>query len=281
MPARHIAERLRHDPLPPERRPSTRAPPKPTRPPGAAVDGRRAAHPRPPANRTAPTPRKPQVTLPVGMGLNPSAAQRPADLHRRAVRQGHRQLPVNLPGRRRRSAPSTIESPPLPEGSLTATSTSGSSSAATRPPATSTGSSSTPTSARYGIVGAADRQRQRRPGHRPADDDAHRTPAGARSARFTLDFDGGPTRGADAARRPAARTPASAAMTPWSGNPAATPSAELHPRQAPRAAAPARRRLAERPFAPTFAAAPTEHPGRRLQPASRSTISREPTASRS
>ena len=40
-----------------------------------------------------------QVSLPVGMGLNPSAAERPADLHRRAVPQAERRAGHRLPGR--------------------------------------------------------------------------------------------------------------------------------------------------------------------------------------
>ena len=46
-----------------------------------------------------------KVTLPPGMGLNPSAANGPAGLHRRRVRQGHAE-PGRLPGGLAGSAPS-------------------------------------------------------------------------------------------------------------------------------------------------------------------------------
>ena len=83
---------------------STRAPTRPTpRPaPTVKVDGPVRSPTRRSTTRTSSAPR---VTLPQGMGVNPSAAPRPGRLHRRPVRQGDAGTPVACPADRR-SAPS-------------------------------------------------------------------------------------------------------------------------------------------------------------------------------
>ena len=88
---------------PVHRRPRpTPAPTRPTRPPAPRSTSRsRSSRPR----RSTVERADARVTLPRGLGVNPSAAPRPAGLHRRPVRQGHAE-PGRLPGRRRRSAPS-------------------------------------------------------------------------------------------------------------------------------------------------------------------------------
>ena len=82
-------------------------------------------------------------------GPQPVRRQRPRCLHRRPVREGHNN-PIACPAA---SKIGTVEvqTPPLPADSLTGTSTSASRKATTRPPAKSSGSSSTPKSDRTGI----------------------------------------------------------------------------------------------------------------------------------
>ena len=127
------------------------------------------------------TPRTATVTLPVGMGLNPSAANGLQTCTDAQFGKGTEQ-PGRLPGRTRRSARSTIETPPLPERHRSTGNVYVGQQLSRDPDLRQR----VPDLRRRRVgplrdLGAADRQRQRRPADRAADDDLRRNPAGARS----------------------------------------------------------------------------------------------------
>ena len=259
------------------RSPSTPAPRRPTRPPGRrSTSTFRTSSAA--GNQDSSNTRTATVSLPVGMGLNPSAANglqtcTDAQFGKDSAAPGT-DCPAGLENRHgRRSNRRRCRKARSP-----ATSTSASSSAATRPRGNEYRIFVDAESSRYGISVRLVGNVSADPVNRAADDHLRRQPAGAvhlLQARLRRR----PAGGRSAARRPAARTRRRATMTPWSGNPAATPSAPSSSASAPGGGACAKT-LAARPFAPGFAARPTRHQGRRLQPALAAT-SPAPTASRS
>ena len=114
-------------------------------------------------------------------------------------------------------------------------------------------------------LGAADRQRQRQPADRAADDDLRRNPAGPvqllraqlRRRRREPSLTSPPTCGPNTT---------TTQMTPWSGNPAGDARRTSFTLTTAPGGGACAKTLAARPFAPGFAAKPQEHQGRRLQP---------------
>jgi hypothetical protein len=192
-----------------------------------------------------------RVALPVGMGLNPSAAE-------------VLQTCTDAQFRKQSSAPGTdcpaaskvgtvtIESPPLPEGALAGNVYVGKQ--LSRDPASGEEYRIfiDAESSRYGIS-------VRLLGKVSADPTTGQLTTTIADnpqvpfSSFELDFDGGPR--AVLSSPPVCATKANSSFTPWSGNPAATPSAPVVLTTAPGGGACAKT-LAERPFAPSFAARP-------------------------
>ena len=188
-----------------------------------------------PTDRTAPTPARRQVTLPAGMGINPAAANGLKTCTDAQFGKGHRE-PGRLPGRLadrharrspRRRCPKATSKAPVYVGRA----------AQPRPDLRRR----VPDLRRRRVgplrdLGAAARRRPRRPGHRPADDDVRRKPAGPVHLLQARLRPRRPRR-CSAARRPAARTDRDRddALV---GQPAGDPRRQLHAPGRPR-----RRRL--------------------------------------
>ena len=192
-----------------------------------------------------------QVSLPVGMGLNPSAADGLQTCTDEQFGKGTR-APVACPAAAKIGTV-TIESPPLPEGSLSGNVYVGKQIGRDPTSGTEYRIFVDAESARYGISA-------RLVGNVRADPrtgqltttfaDNPQVPFSS----FELDFD-------DGARAVLSSPPicgpntATSAMTPWSANPPATPSHPIVLSSAPGGGACAKT-MAERPFAPAFAARP-------------------------
>ena len=192
-----------------------------------------------------------QVSLPVGMGLNPSAAN---GLQTCSDEQFRKQS--SAPGTDCPTASKvgtvTIESPPLPEGSLTGNVYVGKQIGRDPTSGTLYRIFIDAESPRYGIsvrlLGKVSAN--------PATGQLTTTFADNPQVPFTsfeLDFDGGPK--AVLSSPPVCATKAGSSFSPWSGNPAAAPSAPIVLTSSPTGGACAKT-LAERPFAPSFAAKP-------------------------
>jgi hypothetical protein len=191
------------------------------------------------------------VSLPVGMGLNPSAANGLQTCTDAQFRQHSASAGTDCPAGSKVGTV-TIESPPLPEGSLTGNVYVGQQ------------LSRDPTSGQeYRIFVDAESSRYgitvRLLGKVSADPRTGQlttTFADNPQVPFTsfeLAFDGGPR--AVLSSPPVCGSAATARMTPWSGNPPATPSGPIVLTSAPGGKACAKT-LAERPFAPAFEAKP-------------------------
>ncbi len=191
------------------------------------------------------------VTLPTGMGINPSAANGLETCSDEQFGKGTRN-PAGCPAASKVGTV-TIESPPLPEGDLSGGVFVGRQ--LSRDPASGeeyrifveAGS------AKYGIV-------VRLVGRVRADPQTGQlTTTFADNPQvpftsFALDFDGGP-RAVLTSPPTCGPNLATAEMTPWSGNPPASPSHPIVLSSAP-GGGPCAKTLAERPFAPDFAARP-------------------------
>jgi hypothetical protein len=204
------------------------------------ADGQESSH-----TRTA------RVSLPVGMGLNPSAAAGLQTCSDEQFRKQSRAPGTDCPVASKVGTV-TIESPPLPEGSLSGNVYVGKQ------------LSRDPTSgSEYRIFVDAESSRYgisvRLVGNVSADPvsgqltttfaDNPQVPFSS----FELDFDGGPR--AVLSSPPVCASKAGSSFTPWSGNPAATPTAPIVLTSAPGGGACAKT-LAARPFAPSFVAKP-------------------------
>ncbi|HYJ23292.1 MAG TPA: hypothetical protein VEW07_14870 [Solirubrobacterales bacterium] len=219
-------------------------------PAGARVDVD-VPHLKDPEGQDSSNTRTAQVSLPVGMGLNPAAAT-------------GLQACTDAQFRKQSSAPGTdcpaaskvgtvtIESPPLPEGSLTGNVYVGAQIG--RDPAGGTlyRIFVDAESSRYGIS-------VRLLGSVSADPVTGRLTTTFSEnpqvpfSSFELDFDGGAR--AVLSSPPICDSKASSRFTPWSGNAPATPSASIALTSAP-AGGPCAKTLAARPFAPSFAVKP-------------------------
>jgi hypothetical protein len=203
------------------------------------------------ANQDSSDTRAAQVSLPSGMGLNPSAAT-------------GLQICTDAQFRRQSSAPGTdcpaasrvgtvtIESPPLPEGPLTGNVYVGQQ--LSRDPASGDEYRIfiDAESSRYGISVRLLGKVSADPQTGQLTTTISETPQ-VPFQSFELDFDGGPR--AVLTSPPVCATRAGSKFTPWSGNPAATPSAPVTLTAAPGGGACAKT-LAERPFSPGFVARP-------------------------
>ncbi len=210
-------------------------------------------HIQQPTGQDDSTTREATVTLPPGMGINPSAAAAPnnlEDLRQQSVRRPL-DRPDHLPGQSRIGT-ATITSAALPEGSSKAPYISASSRARTgfrrRVPDLHRRQVRSLRDRR-----AAARPRRRRSDHRADDHEGHRNPPGAvhqLQARIRR-------RRAAVLSSPGACGPNSggARMTPWSGNPPRRRGLSFTLHGTPGGGACAAN-LAARPFAPSFAAAP-------------------------
>lgn len=191
------------------------------------------------------------VSLPVGMGLNPSAANGLQTCGETQLRQHSTSPGTDCPGLSKIGTV-TIESPPLPEGSLTGNVYAGQQIGRDPTSGTMYRIFVDAESPRYGIsvrllgkVRADPRTGQLT----TTFSDNPQVPF----TSFELDFDGGPR--AVLSSPPICSSKATALMTPWSGNPPAAPSGPIVLSSAP-GGRPCARTLAERPFAPVFAARP-------------------------
>ena len=143
------------------------------------------------------------MTLPVGMGINPSAANGLQTCTDDQFGKGTGTRPAAR--RSRRSARSTIKSPPLPEGNLEGNVYVGQQLSRDPTSGDEYRIFVDAESARYGIDVRLVGNVSADPRHRPADDDLRRKPAGALQllqARLRRRRHGR----SSAARRPAART---------------------------------------------------------------------------
>ena len=192
-----------------------------------------------------------QVSLPAGMGLNPSAADGLQTCSDAQFRKQSSAPGTDCPAASKVGTV-TIESPPLPEGSLSGNVYAGAQIG--RDPASGTEYRIfvDAESARYGIT-------VRLLGNVSADPRTGQlTTTFAENPQvpfssFELDFDGGPR--AVLSSPPICASSATSRFTPWSGNPAVTPSHPIVLTAAP-GGGPCAKTLAERPFAPAFAAKP-------------------------
>jgi hypothetical protein len=191
-----------------------------------------------------------QVSLPVGMGLNPSAANGLQTCTNEQFGKGTKN-PVACPPAAKIGTVA-IASPPLPEGPLTGNVYAGKQES--RDPASGN---------EYRIFVDAESPRYgisvRLIGNVSADPRTGQlTTTFAENPQvpfssFELDFDGGPR--AVLSSQPICASTATSQFTPWSGNPAARPSHPIVLTSAP-GGGPCAKTLAERPFAPAFAAKP-------------------------
>src|SRR6201747_415408 len=191
------------------------------------------------------------AALPVGMGLNPSAALGLQTCTDAQFRQHSSAPGTDCPPASRVGAV-TIESPPLPEGSLSGNVYVGQQ--LSRDPASGE---------EYRIFVDAEPSRYgisvRLLGNVSADPRTGQltttftdNPQGPFTS-FKLSFDGGPR--AVLSSPPICASSASSQMTPWSGNAPATPAGPVVLTSAP-GGGPCAKTLAERPFAPRFVARP-------------------------
>jgi hypothetical protein len=192
-----------------------------------------------------------QVALPAGMALNPSAANGLKACSDDEFNKGSKD-PVSCPAESKVGTV-TIASPPLPDGPLTGEVYVG------QPIGRD------PTSGNlYRIFVRAESPRYgvdvRLVGNVRADPvSGQLTTTFAETPQvpftsFELDFDDGPKAVLSSAMV-CEPNPAAGQMTPWSGNPAATPSAQIVFADAP-GGGPCPKTLADRPFGPSFAAGP-------------------------
>ncbi|HEX3734745.1 MAG TPA: hypothetical protein VHU86_06265 [Solirubrobacterales bacterium] len=192
------------------------------------------------------------VTLPSGMGINPSAANGLQTCTDAQFGKGTRN-PVSCPAA---SKIGTVEikSPPLPEGNLTGNVYVGQQLSRVPTSGDEYRIFVDAESARYGIS-------VRLVGHVSAEPvTGQLTTTFAENPQvpfssFTLSFDGG-ARAVLSSPPTCGPNTTGAQMTPWSGNPPATPSQHFALTSAPGGGACAKT-LAERPFAPAFSAKPT------------------------
>jgi hypothetical protein len=219
-------------------------------PSGAAVDVD-VPHIKAATGQDSSNTRDAEVSLPVGMGLNPSAASGLQTCTDAQFRQHSSSPGTDCPGPSKIGSV-TIESPPLPEGTVTGNVYVGQQ--LSRDPASGEEYRIfvDAESARYGIV-------VRLVGHVHADPRSGQLTTTFREnpqvpfTSFELDFDGGPR--AVLTSPPTCESKAGALMTPWSGNPPTTPTTPIALTSAPGGGRCAKS-LGERPFAPTFTAAP-------------------------
>jgi hypothetical protein len=219
-------------------------------PAGAAVDVD-VPHIRDGSSQDSSNTRDAQVSLPAGMGLNPSAAEGLQTCTDAQFRKQSSAPGTDCPATSRVGTV-TIESPPLPEGSLSGPVYVGEQIG--RDPASGTEYRVfvDAESARYGIS-------VRLVGNVSADPvTGQLTTTFAENPQvpfssFAIDFDGGPR--AVLSSPPICATSASSRFTPWSGNPPAAPTAAVALTSAP-GGGPCAKTLAARPFAPAFSARP-------------------------
>ncbi len=203
-------------------------------------------------NQDSSNTRTAQVSLPVGMGLNPSAANGLQTCSDAQFRKQSGAPGTDCPAASKVGTV-TIESPPLPEGSLTGNVYVGQQIG--RDPASGTEyrifvDAESP---RYGISVRLLGNVSANPQTGQLSTTFAENPQVPFSS-FALDFDDGPR--AVLSSPPICSSSATARMTPWSGNPAATPAGPIVLTSAP-GGGPCAKTLAERPFAPGFVARPT------------------------
>jgi hypothetical protein len=220
-------------------------------PAGATVDVD-VPHIKDPDAQDSSNTRNAQVSLPIGMGLNPSAANGLQTCTDAQFRQ-HSPAPGTDCPPASKVGTVTIESPPLPEGALTGSVYVGQQIGRDPTSGTQYRIFVDAESPRYGIT-------VRLLGSVRADPrtgqlsttfvDNPQVPF----TSFELAFDGGPR--AVLSSPPICGSKASSQMTPWSGNPPATPAGPIVLSSAP-GGGPCAKTLAERPFAPAFSLRPT------------------------
>jgi len=192
-----------------------------------------------------------RVSLPVGMGLNPSAANGLQACADEQFGKGT-ENPVGCPPASKIGTV-TIKSPPLPEGDLTGNVYVGRQLGRDPTSGNLYRIFVAAESARYGISVRLVGNVSANPQNGQLTTTFSENPQVPFTA-FELDFDGGPRA---VLSSPPICGPATAAsqMTPWSGNPAASPSAPIVLTNAPGGGA-CSKTMAGRPFAPGFAARP-------------------------
>jgi len=192
-----------------------------------------------------------RVALPTGMALNPSAATGLKACEDSQFGKGTKN-PVACPSESKVGTV-TIKTPPLPEGDLTGNVYVGQ--PIGRDPASGTlyRIFIAAESARYGISARFVGNVRADPMTGQLTTTIAETPQ-VPFTSFALDFDDGP-RAVLSSAQICQPNPATAEMTPWSGNPAATPSANIAFANAP-GGGPCPKTLAERPFVPSFEAKP-------------------------
>jgi hypothetical protein len=192
-----------------------------------------------------------RVSLPVGMGLNPSAATGLQACRDDQFGKGTK-APISCPPESRIGTV-TIKSPPLPEGDLTGPVYVGQQIGRDPTSGTLYRIFVAAESARYGISA-------RLVGHVRADPESGQLTTTFSDnpqvpfTSFELDFDDGP-RAVLSSPPTCGPNAATGEMTPWSGNPAATPSSPIVLTTAP-GGGNCSKTLAGRPFNPAFAARP-------------------------
>jgi hypothetical protein len=198
--------------------------------------------------------RQAKVTLPAGMGLNPSAAPGLETCTDAEFGKGTRN-PVACPPRSKIGVVS-IDTPPLPDGSLSGDVYVGQQLGRDPTSGEEYRIFVDAESARYGIsarlVGNVSANPQTGQLTTTFDDRALGGLPQIPFSSFTLDFDKGPTAVLTSSPTCGPST-ATSQMTPWSGNPAATPSGSFALSTAP-GGGPCPKTLAGRPFAPSFGA---------------------------
>ncbi len=193
-----------------------------------------------------------RVSLPVGMGLNPAAANGLQTCSDAQFRQHSTTPGVDCPPASKVGVV-TIESPPLPEGSLVGSVFVGNQ--LSRDPASGDEYRIfvDAESARYGISVRLLGKVSANPQTGQLTTTFADNPQVPFSS-FELDFDDGP-RAVLSSPPTCGPNAATTQMTPWSGNPAATPSHPIVLKSAP-GGGPCAKTMVERPFAPRFAVKP-------------------------
>jgi hypothetical protein len=247
-------------------------------PAGATTEVTLPVEPNPAGQETS-TMRTAKVTLPAGMGLNPSAANGLAACTDAQFGKGTRN-PVACPPASKVGTV-TLTTPPLPEGPLTGNVYVGEQKSRDPESGEEYRIFVDAVSARYGVdvrlVGnvIANKRTGQLTGvfDEPAKMDPLRgeLPHGLPQVPFTsfkLSIDGGP-KAALSSPPTCATSTANSELTPWSaqfsGKPPATPSSQFKLATAPNGA-PCPKTMAERPFSPGFSAAPKSNRARAFTP---------------
>ena len=195
--------------------------------------------------------RSARVALPTGMALNPSAANGLKACDEGQFGKGTKG-PVTCPAESKIGTV-TISSPPLPEGDLTGNVYVGQPIGRDPTSGTLYRIFIAAESDRYGISARFVGNVRADPVSGQLTTTIAETPQ-VPFASFQIDFDDG-AKAVLSSAMICQPNPATAEMTPWSGNPAATPSANVSFANAP-GGGPCPKTLGERPFAPSFEARP-------------------------